>query len=139
VWTENVNGYSNIFIKNTQNGEVQEIPEISKKGVIGQVKISSDGKRIGLIMTTPGSPSNIYVVDMQTNMVDRLTESLLGHIPDRKMIQPELIKYKSFDGLEIEALLYRARQSIDNNSNEKCGVVLSIHGGPTAITLWSTR
>jgi Tol biopolymer transport system component len=64
VWTENVNGYSNIFIKNTQNGEVQEIPEISKKGVIGHVKISSDGKRIGVIMTTPGSPSNIYVVDM---------------------------------------------------------------------------
>jgi hypothetical protein len=35
VWTENVNGYSNIFIKNTQSGEVQEILEISKKGVIG--------------------------------------------------------------------------------------------------------
>ena len=39
VWTENVKGYSNIFIKNTQNGDVQEIPEISKKGVIGHVKI----------------------------------------------------------------------------------------------------
>jgi dipeptidyl aminopeptidase/acylaminoacyl peptidase len=125
VWTENVNGYSNIFIKNTQNGEVQEIPEISKKGVIGHVKISPDGKRIGVIMTTPGSPSN--------KRVDRLTESMLGNIPDRKMIQPELIKYKSFDGLEIEALLYRARQNIDNNdSDNKFGTILSIHGGPTA-------
>jgi dipeptidyl aminopeptidase/acylaminoacyl peptidase len=131
VWAENINGYSNIFIKNIQNGEVQEIPELSKKGVIGGAKISSDGKRIGVIMTTPGSPSSIYVVDMQTKRVDRLTESLLGNIPDRKMIQPELIKYKSFDGLEIEALLYRARQSIDNNSDDKLGAILSIHGGPT--------
>jgi dipeptidyl aminopeptidase/acylaminoacyl peptidase len=58
---------------------------------------------------------------------------MLGNIPDRKMIQPELIKYKSFDGLEIEALLYRARQSIDNNdSDDKFGAILSIHGGPTA-------
>jgi len=133
VWTENVNGYSNIFIKNTQNGEVQEIPEISKKGVIGGAKISSDSKRIGVIMTTAGSPSNIYVVDIQTKRVDKLTESLLGNIPDTKMIQPELIKYKSFDGLEIEALLYSARQSIDNNdSDDKFGAILSIHGGPTA-------
>ena len=84
-------------------------------------------------MTRSGSPSNIYVVDMESKRVDKLTESLLGNIPDRKMIDPELIKYKSFDGLEIEALLYRARQSIDNNSSDdKFGAVLSIHGGPTA-------
>ncbi len=132
VWTENVNGYSNIYIKNTQNGEVQEISEISKKGVIGEVKISSDGKRIGVIMTTSGSPSNIYLVDMESKRVDRLTESLLGNIPNRKMIQPELIKYKSFDGLEIQAFLYRPTQSIDNSSGDKSGAVLSIHGGPTA-------
>src|SRR5262245_47065172 len=97
----------NIFMKNTQNGEVQEIPEISKKDVIGGAKISSDGKRIGIIMTTAASPSNKYVVDTQTKRVDRLTESLLGNIPDRKMIQPELINYKSFDGLKLEALCAR--------------------------------
>ena len=50
------------------------------------------------------------------------------------MIQPELIRYKSFDGLEIQAFLYRARQSIDNNNNDnnRFGALLSIHGGPTA-------
>lgn len=49
------------------------------------------------------------------------------------MIQPELIKYKSFDALETQAFLYRARQSIDNNSGgDKSGAVLSIHGGSTA-------
>jgi dipeptidyl aminopeptidase/acylaminoacyl peptidase len=134
VWTENVDGHSNIYTKNTQNGEIQEISEISKKGVIGEVKISSDGKRIGVIMTTPKSPSNIYVIDMQNMRVDKLTESLIGNIPSRKMIQPELIKYKSFDGLEIQAFLYRARQSIDNNNNDnnRFGALLSIHGGPTA-------
>jgi hypothetical protein len=53
---------------------MQEISEISKKGVIGEVKISSDGKRIGVIMATPESPSNIYVIDMQNNKVDRGNE-----------------------------------------------------------------
>ena len=34
-----------------------EVSELSKVGVIEALKISPDGKRIGVIMTTPKSPS----------------------------------------------------------------------------------
>ena len=128
AWTENVNGYSNICIKKTRNEEIQEVSELSKVGVIGALKISPDGQRIGAIMTTPKSPSNIYMIDLESKKVDRLTQSLLGNIPERKMIQPELIKYKSFDGLEIQAFIYKPR----NIRNRRLGAILSIHGGPTA-------
>ncbi|MGB8189059.1 MAG: prolyl oligopeptidase family serine peptidase, partial [Nitrososphaeraceae archaeon] len=128
AWTENVNGYSNIYIKKTRNEEIQEVSELSKVGVIGALKISPDGQRIGAIMTTPKSPSNIYMIDLESKKVDRLTQSLLGNIPERKMIQPELIKYKSFDGLEIQAFIYKPR----NLRNRRLGAILSIHGGPTA-------
>ena len=145
AWTENVDGYSNIYIKNTLNGEIQKIlsENISKEGgVVGDLKISPVGKRIGVSMTTPTSPSNIYLIDMKTKKVDRLTESLLGNIPEGKMIQPELIKYKSFDGLGIQAFLYKPRNenghdnssssSGGNSSSSKFGAILSIHGGPTS-------
>jgi dipeptidyl aminopeptidase/acylaminoacyl peptidase len=143
AWTQNVDGYSNIYVKNLQNGEIQELSEISKrKGVIGDLKISPDGKRIGLLMSTPISPFNIYVWDRETERLERLTESLIGNIPEDKMVQPELIKYNSFDGLEIQAFLYRPNNNNgnnsdnnsnnSNNSNKKLGAVLSIHGGPTA-------
>ena len=79
---------------------------------------------------------------MKTKKVDRLTESLLGNIPEGKMIQPELIKYKSFDGLGIQAVLYKPRNenghdnssssSGGNSSSSKFGAILSIHGGPTS-------
>jgi dipeptidyl aminopeptidase/acylaminoacyl peptidase len=128
AWTENVNGYSNICIKKTRNEEIQEVSELSKVGVIEALKISPDGKRIGVIMTTPKSPSNIYIIDVESKKVDRLTQSLLGNIPDRKMIQPELIRYKSFDGLEIQAFIYKPR----NLGNRRVGAILSVHGGPTA-------
>ncbi|MGA8403429.1 MAG: prolyl oligopeptidase family serine peptidase, partial [Nitrososphaeraceae archaeon] len=128
AWTENVNGYSNICIKKTRNEEIQEVSELSKVGVIEALKISPDGKRIGVIMTTPKSPSNIYVIDIGSKKVDRLTQSLLGNIPDRIMIQPEIIRYNSFDGLEIQAFIYKPR----NIRNRRLGAILSIHGGPTA-------
>ena len=141
AWTENVDGYSNIYIKNTQNGEIQKITleNISKEGggVVADLKISSDSKTIGVSMTTPTSPSNIYLIDIETKKADRLTESLLGNIPEQIMIQPELIKYKSFDGMEIQAFLYKPRHgnssgSSGSNSITKFGAILSIHGGPTS-------
>jgi dipeptidyl aminopeptidase/acylaminoacyl peptidase len=136
AWTQNVDGYSNIYVKNLQNKEIQELSEISKrKGVIGDLKISPDGKRIGFLMSTPFSPFNIYILDIETERLERLTDAIIGNIPEDKMVQPELIKYNSFDGLEIQAFLYRSNNNDNNgsnNSNKKLGAVLSIHGGPTA-------
>jgi Tol biopolymer transport system component len=134
AWTQNVDGYSNIYVKNLQNGEIQELSQVSKrKGVIRDLEISPDGKRIGFLMSTPISPFNIYVLDIGTQRVDRLTYALIGNISEDKMVQPELIKYNSFDSLEIQAFLYRPNNSNGNNgsnknnNNKKFGAVLSIH------------
>ena len=64
AWTENVDGYSRIFTKNLRNGEVEEITNLSSNGVIEDLKLSADGKRMGIMMTTPTSPSDIYLVDI---------------------------------------------------------------------------
>jgi dipeptidyl aminopeptidase/acylaminoacyl peptidase len=44
------------------------------------------------------------------------------------LAKPELFKYKSFDGLEIEAALLKAASSGDNS---KLPLIALIHGGPT--------
>jgi dipeptidyl aminopeptidase/acylaminoacyl peptidase len=149
AWTENVDGYSNIFIKNLDNGQTEEITNLSSNGVIEDLKLSPDGNRIGIMMTTPTSPSDIYVVDIINmnsekqdykskkgiNRVQKLSHSLLANIPENILIRPKLIKYKSFDGLEISAFLYRPKEEshkVVDSKATKFGAVLSIHGGPTA-------
>lgn len=152
AWTENIDGYSSIFTKNLRNGQVQEITNLSSYGVIEDLKLSPNGKRISIMMTTPTSPSDIYVVDIENtkegdfesnkekgkNNVQKLSHSFLGNISEKMLIKPKLIKYKSFDGLEISAILYRPKEEgrnivvVDNNKPTKFGAILSIHGGPTA-------
>jgi dipeptidyl aminopeptidase/acylaminoacyl peptidase len=138
AWTENVDGYSSIFTKNLMNGQVQEITNLSLKGVIEHLKLSTDGKRIGVIMTTSTSPSDIYIVGVDKNKEDddknnnnnsiqKISHSLIGNISQDMLIKPDLIKYKSFDGLEVSAFLYKPKDIIDS----KAGSILSIHGGPT--------
>jgi dipeptidyl aminopeptidase/acylaminoacyl peptidase len=147
AWTENVDGYSSIFTKNLRNGQVEEITNLSSNGVIEDLKLSPDGKRLGIMMTSPTSPSDIYVLNIENTKEDhyhnnknksniqKLSHSFLGNIPENVLINPELIKYKSFDELEISAFLYKPKEEehdVVDNKPTKFGAVLSIHGGPTA-------
>src|SRR5919199_370013 len=150
AWTENVDGYSSIFTKNLRNGQVEEITKnLSSNGAIEDLKLSPDGKRIGIMMTTPTSPSDIYVIDIDKTTkedyynqnknksnIQKLSHSFLGNIPENVLIKPDLIKYNSFDGLEISAFLYKPKEegnsTVNNNKSMKFGAILSVHGGPTA-------
>ncbi|MFL6363508.1 MAG: prolyl oligopeptidase family serine peptidase [Nitrososphaeraceae archaeon] len=146
AWTENVDGYSRLYIKDLKNEETREVhyglPDDKKKGVIEDVKLSTPaGKKIGIMMTTPTSPSDIYVMELNDrnneneHKIIKLSNSLTGNIPYNMLVNPELIKYTSFDGLEISAYLYKPNtvdSSFDKKKNKKLGAILSIHGGPTA-------
>jgi dipeptidyl aminopeptidase/acylaminoacyl peptidase len=170
AWTENADGYSKLFVKDLKtDGKVKEIgsDDVSPKGVIEDIRLSLDGKRMGFMLDGPTSPTNIYTVDVDgTNggRCEQITTSLLGNMPDYMLIKPEIIKYNSFDGFEISAFLYKPQNrsneinapentqnylspatdttnckngcndnwEINSTTNQKFGVVLSIHGDPTA-------
>ena len=48
------------------------------------------------------------------------------------LIKPEVVRYKSFDGTEIEALLLKPRGYVEGT---KVATVVLVHGGPTGV--WS--
>lgn len=54
-----------------------------------------------------------------------ITHNHVLGVPESEMIQPEIVHYPSFDGLEIEALLFRV-----NADNENGYTVFWPHGGP---------
>jgi dipeptidyl aminopeptidase/acylaminoacyl peptidase len=80
---------------------------------------------IGFSMSTPISPTNIFVLDMQTNKIDRITSALLSNIPTDIMAEPEILSYTSFDVPEIPFLLYKPRNI---GKKQKAGCVISYTG-----------
>jgi dipeptidyl aminopeptidase/acylaminoacyl peptidase len=54
---------------------------------------------------------------------------MLGGLDPSDLIAPELVRYRSFDGREIPAWLYRPRGV---SESQPAPVVISIHGGPEA-------
>jgi dipeptidyl aminopeptidase/acylaminoacyl peptidase len=57
----------------------------------------------------------------------RLTHSLNQEISETDLVAGEVIRYPSYDGLEIPAILYKPHQA---SSKNKVPALLLIHGGP---------
>ncbi len=65
-------------------------------------------------------------MNVPTGEVSRWTESELGGLLADELVEPELIRWKSFDGLEITGFLYPAAKKFEGRRP----VIINIHGGP---------
>jgi dipeptidyl aminopeptidase/acylaminoacyl peptidase len=125
VWVVNENGFSRLYGRDVASGKTIPMPE-TPDGVIGALAISDDGRRLAFLLTTPTRPAEVYAIDLAAGSLTRLTDGFLGGIPETSMVKPSQVRFPTFDGREIPALLYRPP------GDGPFGVVLSIHGGPEA-------
>jgi len=95
-------------------------------GVIGSLDWHENGKEVGLSLSSARSPSDIYSVDAATGKVERWTESETGGLNSANFIEPELVRWKSFDGRTISGFLYKPAAKFAGRRP----VVINIHGGP---------
>ncbi|HEX6547129.1 MAG TPA: prolyl oligopeptidase family serine peptidase [Candidatus Dormibacteraeota bacterium] len=119
-------GYSVFRMLDVDRGETIPVPELPR-GVCLQFAVSGDGRRIGALIGTGTRTFDVYVADLDAGRVTRVTDSFLGGIPESELVEPELIRYPTFDGKQVPAWLYRPP---DGRADGKLPVLLSIHGGP---------
>ncbi|TFE00038.1 S9 family peptidase [Jeotgalibacillus sp. R-1-5s-1] len=91
---------------------------------IAGLKVADSGN-LYLMGRTAVRPPNLYMRD--ENGWKQLTNYNVPGVKEEELVEPELITYKSFDGLEIEAQLFKAKPDKDNGH-----VILWPHGGPQA-------
>jgi len=87
---------------------------------------SPDGKSITFEYESPILPPDIYRIDIASRAVTQLTFSQSPAMAKNKRVMPEIVSYKSYDGLEIPAFLFRPEKS-------NGAAVLHPHGGPSAL------
>lgn len=77
------------------------------------------------------SPSDVYTWSIAggKNVTARWTASETGGIPATQFVEPELVRWKSFDGLEITGFLYKPNAA---KFPGRRPLIINIHGGPEA-------
>lgn len=84
-----------------------------------------DGSFLTFEYESPVQPPDLYRLELASGEVTQLTFSTPPALAANKLVEPEIITYPSFDGLEIPAFLFRPVQS-------NGAAVLYPHGGPSA-------
>jgi dipeptidyl aminopeptidase/acylaminoacyl peptidase len=96
-------------------------------GDLAQVRFSRDERRIALMVSSDTSPSDVYTAELATGDARRLTQALNPEIDEDDLVESQVVRYESFDGLEIPAILYRPKGSSASNP---APALVWVHGGP---------
>ena len=88
-----------------------------------------DGSRFALVISTPTSVGDLFVLDAAGGPPRPLTHFNDGLLSELSLTAPEEITYRSFDGRTIQAWVQKPP---DFDPAKKYPLILNIHGGPHA-------
>jgi len=122
----NEDGQNKLHLFDHKTGKEFDFPKI-EGGTIQGVSISRDENKMSITVGSSKAPNNMYVFDFNTKELKRLTNTLNPEINDEDLVAGTVVRYKSFDGLDIPAIYYSPYQASGNN---KAAAVVFVHGGP---------
>lgn len=122
----NEDGKTNLIILNNQTGEKVDFPKIPDGDVKG-VNISESEDLMRLVVGTSKSSNDIYMYSFKTKELKKLTNTMSSELDADQLVSAEVVRFKSFDGLEIPAIYYKPLTASENN---KAPALVWVHGGP---------
>ncbi len=127
AFVTNEDGVSVLRLLDTASGKEKPAPKLALgAGVIGRLEWQPSGRELGFTFSSARTPSDVYSLDLATGRVDRWTESETGGLNAATFSEPELIRWKTFDGRRISGWLYKPPARFPGPRP----VIVSIHGGP---------
>jgi len=114
-----------IKIFDSETNKLVPLPKVS--GNINSVNISDSESKMTFYSNSSTAPNNLFVYDFQSKQITKLTDTMNPEISQDDLVQAKVIRYKSFDGLEIPAILYKPWQI---KPEEKAPALVWVHGGP---------
>ncbi len=122
----NEDAKTRVYIFNQETGKEVDLPEIPG-GSISSVNISKSENLARLMVSTSATPSNMYIYNFGSGELKKLTDALNPEIDADDLVEGQVVRYQSFDGLEIPAIYYQPKQASPNN---KVPGLVWVHGGP---------
>ncbi|MCK4763070.1 MAG: S9 family peptidase [Candidatus Aminicenantes bacterium] len=106
-----------------KNLTLPEFPDAS----ISSIKISDSEKLMTFYANGSKSPSSLFIYNIETGKYKQLTDSMNPEIDKAHLAKAEVIRYKSFDGIDIPAIFYKPAVI---PAGVKIPALVWVHGGP---------
>ncbi len=129
AYTLNEDGYSRVILMPLAGGAGQS-PALPR-GVVTALSFSPDGGKLAVGLTNATTAGDVWTVELGNQAITRWTQSEPGELDPAKLVEPQLVRFTSFDGLTVPAFVYRPKNAAPD---AKLPVIIDIHGGPEAQT-----
>lgn len=126
AYVTNEDGAAVLHLMDTATRQDLPLPKLPA-GQISTLDWHKNNKDLAFTMTSARSPSDVYSIDVTSGKVERWTESETAGLNTATFVEPQLIRWKSFDGREISGFLYAPDAA---KFPGKRPVIVNIHGGP---------
>jgi dipeptidyl aminopeptidase/acylaminoacyl peptidase len=125
AFVANEDGIGRLHLLDLKTRKELKLPEIPIGQMYG-LHFSHDGSKLGMVLNTPRTPGDVYVLDIEKKEIIRWTYSEVGGLKTENFVIPELIHYETFDGKKIPAFYFKPKQK----RKSPFPVLIHIHGGP---------
>jgi dipeptidyl aminopeptidase/acylaminoacyl peptidase len=126
AFAENLDGFARPAVWDVRAGRRLPLPDLPA-GINTPEEFSSDGSKLAITVSTPVHDDEVWVVDLAARRAARVTYSPQGGVAEDSYALPSTIRYKSFDGRSIPALLFVPKGA---SPARRAPVIVSVHGGP---------
>jgi dipeptidyl aminopeptidase/acylaminoacyl peptidase len=133
AFTVNEDGFSRLYLFDPVDRSYTPVSGLPT-GYVGGLEFGPDGRRLGMTLNTAKTPSDAFVLDLgpaalEHGPLTRWTFSEVGGLDTDEFIEPELVRFPTFDSNEggpetIPAWVFRPPGKGPHP------VVIRIHGGP---------
>ena len=128
AFTVNEDGMAKLYMLDTKTMKYKPVSGIPVGQVYG-LSFHPDGKKLAMVLNTPQSSGDVYVMDLSSNSLERWTYSEVGGLNTSKFSIPELIHFQTFDQVDSKPRMIPAFIT-KPKGNGPFPVVIDIHGGP---------
>ena len=128
AFTVNQGGASRLMVWDLPNKVQKELQ--LPQGLVGGLDWSNDGRKLAFSLSSSSSNSDVWVFEFEDRSslrgtLSRVTTSSTCGIPSSSFVEPELVKTRSFDELEVPSFLY-----LPESAPPPFPLVVLLHGGP---------
>ncbi|MDX1389872.1 MAG: S9 family peptidase, partial [Acidobacteriota bacterium] len=94
---------------------------------ITSFNFDDDESTVAMYASSSRSPSNLYVYELGGDAPTQLTRSLNREIDPAHLVEGEVVRFSSYDGLEVPGILYRPHHAAPDTP---VPAMVWVHGGP---------
>ncbi|RKH15101.1 S9 family peptidase [Corallococcus sp. CA053C] len=122
----NVDAGTEVRLHDMKTGTQVVLPQLPD-GMISELVFARGEKQLAFLHEGDRSSANLYVYDLAMKKATRLTDTMSKELDPEDLVDSQVVRFKSFDGMEIPNLLLKPHQATPEH---KAPALVWVHGGP---------